>query len=93
MTQPAQQRTALAWGRTSLVTGGFGVAMLRLGVVRHSIPELIAAVGLFVCAVLLAACGKALYRAAGARSPTMMIRLATLAVIVVGSLVAATAVG
>jgi hypothetical protein len=91
MSQPdrVQQQTALAWGRTSLAAGGFGAAMLRLGAVRHSIPDLLVAVGLLACGLLLAIRARLLYyRPAKPAAPTL--RLVTLVALLIGVLVAVT---
>jgi hypothetical protein len=91
MRQPdrVQQQTALAWGRTSLAAGGFGAAMLRLGSVRHSTPDLVVAVGLLLCGLLLAIRGRVLYsRPATPAAPTL--RLVTLVAILIGVLVTVT---
>jgi uncharacterized membrane protein YidH (DUF202 family) len=84
-----QQQTALAWGRTSLVAGGLGVAMLRLGALHHSTPDLLVAVGLLLCGLLLAIRGRVLYyRPATSAAPTL--RLVTLVVLLIGVLVTVT---
>jgi uncharacterized membrane protein YidH (DUF202 family) len=89
MRQPdrVQQQTALAWGRTSLAAGGLGVAMLRLGALRHSNPDLLIAIGFLLCGLLLAIRGRVLYyRPAKPAAPTL--RLVTLVALLIGVLVA-----
>jgi hypothetical protein len=84
-----QQQTALAWGRTSLVAGGFGTAMLRVAAVHHSTPDVLVAAGLLLCGLLLAIRGRALYyRPATSAAPTL--RLVTVVALLVGVLVAVT---
>jgi uncharacterized membrane protein YidH (DUF202 family) len=91
MRQPdrVRQQTALAWGRTSLAAGGFGAAMLRVGAAHHSIPDLLVAVGLLLCGLLLAIRGRMLYyRPTKPAAPTL--RLVTLVALLIGVLVAVT---
>jgi Domain of unknown function (DUF202) len=84
-----QQQTALAWGRTSLAAGGFGAAMLRLGALHHSSLDLVVALGLLLCGLLLAIRGRMLYhRPATPAAPTL--RLVTLVAILIGVLVTVT---
>jgi Domain of unknown function (DUF202) len=82
-----QQQTALAWGRTSLAAAGFGTAMLRLGALRHSIPDLLIAIGLLLCGLLLAIRGRVLY-IRPAKPPAPTLRLVTLVALLIGVLVA-----
>jgi uncharacterized membrane protein YidH (DUF202 family) len=84
----ARQQTALAWARTSLATGGFGIVMIRLGVQRHSTLDLLAALGLLGCGLLLAFRGHVLYQRPGAGPTARMLRLVTLAALCTGALVA-----
>lgn len=88
--EPARQQTALAWGRTSLAAAGFGTAMIRLGVVRHSIPDLLIAVTLLVCGLLLAIRGRVLYRRRTVKPSAPMLRLVAVAAVIVGVIVAVT---
>lgn len=83
----ARQQTALAWGRTSLAVCGFGAAMLRLGALHHSIPDLLAALGLLVCGLLLAMHSRALYRGPAGKPAARMLRLVTVAALLTGALV------
>lgn len=88
--ESVRQRTALAWGRTALASGGFAAAMLRLGAVRHSIPDLVAAIGLSLCGLFFALRGRVLYYrpAEPAAAP---LRLVTLIVVITGVAIAVTA--
>lgn len=86
---PVREQTALAWGRTSLAAGAFGAAMLRLGALHHSTLDLLAAVDLLVCGLMLAIRGRVLYyRPAKRAAPTL--RLVTLFAVLVGVLVVVT---
>jgi uncharacterized membrane protein YidH (DUF202 family) len=89
----ARTQTALAWGRTSLGAGGLGVAMLRVGAVHHSTTDLVAAVGLLVCGLLLAVHGRRLYRADAAGAPFGTLPAAALAAVLTGVVVAVADLG
>ena len=70
-----------------MAVGGFGAAMLRLGAQHHSIPDLLAALGLLVCSLLLAIRSRALYRRPAANPAARMLRLVTVAALLTGALV------
>ena len=88
--EPPRQQTALAWGRTSLAAAGFGMAMIRVGTVHHSVPDLLAAVALLVCGLLLAIRGRVLYRRRTVKPSAPMLRMVALAAVIVGVLVIVT---
>jgi uncharacterized membrane protein YidH (DUF202 family) len=84
----AREQTALAWGRTSLAAGGFGLIMVRIGAVHDSTADLVAAVGLLVCGLLLAVHARRLYRSDAASLRIGALPAAALAVVLTGVVVA-----
>jgi uncharacterized membrane protein YidH (DUF202 family) len=87
MTKPglAEERTAIAWGRTALGAAGLGVVVLRLGIERGSVTEMIAGIVALFLSAGLAARGRIAYRDPG-RTPVLAHRLVTIALVTVGVL-------
>lgn len=64
MTRPPGQseaRTVIAWGRTALAAAALAVLLLRLGVARHSVAEILAGLLALITAAGFGARGRASY--------------------------------
>jgi uncharacterized membrane protein YidH (DUF202 family) len=83
-----RRQTALAWGRTSLAASGFGIALMRVGVVHRSVVDLIAAAGLLLCGLLLAVRGRVLYVRTAPNPATPALRLVTAVALIVSAMIA-----
>ena len=93
MSEPglAGERTALAWGRTSLGAAAFGLAVVRLAVAHRSVPELIAGVIALVTCAVLAVAARAAHHASPGRRPYLTLLVLTAAIVTIGVLIVAAA--
>jgi uncharacterized membrane protein YidH (DUF202 family) len=88
MTKPglAEERTAIAWGRTGLSAAGLGIVVLRLGIARGSVTEIIAGTVALLLGVGLAARGRIAYRDPINDNSILAHRLVALALVTIGAL-------
>jgi hypothetical protein len=86
VTYPGQsaERTAIGWGRTALAAAGLGVLLLRLGLERSSVLEIISAIIALLAATGCAWRGRAAYR--NSTVPLTLLRALTCAIAAVGVL-------
>ncbi|HEY7009371.1 MAG TPA: DUF202 domain-containing protein [Jatrophihabitantaceae bacterium] len=88
MTKPglAEERTAIAWGRTGLSAAGLGVIVLRLGIARGSVTEMIAGIVALLLGAGLAARGRVAYRDPVNDNSVLAHRLVALSLVAIGVL-------
>jgi uncharacterized membrane protein YidH (DUF202 family) len=88
MTRPglAQERTAIAWGRTGLGAAGLGVVLLRLGIERTSPVEIAGGIVALFLSSALAVRGRIAYRSPEKDSSLIAHRGMTLALVTIGVL-------
>jgi uncharacterized membrane protein YidH (DUF202 family) len=88
MTKPglAEERTAIAWGRTGLSAAGLGVVVLRLGIARGSATEMIAGIIALLLGVAMAVRGRIAYRDPALDNSVLAHRLVALALVAIGVL-------
>ncbi|HZZ98021.1 MAG TPA: DUF202 domain-containing protein [Jatrophihabitantaceae bacterium] len=88
MTYPGQsaERTAIGWGRTALAAAGLGALLLRLGLERSSVLEILSAIIALLAAAGFAWRGRAAYRNSTVSTPVL--RWLTVAIAAVGILAA-----
>jgi uncharacterized membrane protein YidH (DUF202 family) len=88
MTKPglAEERTAIAWGRTALGAAGLGVIVLRLGIERGSVTEMISGIVALLLSAGLAARGRIAYRDPVNDNSVLAHGLVALSLVVIGVL-------
>lgn len=89
----ARGRTAAAWGRTALSTAALGVFFVRLGFKNHATLEIAGGAMLWICCAGFAVAGRAAYRHATGRVPTVALLAGSLGVLAAGTLGAIGALG
>jgi uncharacterized membrane protein YidH (DUF202 family) len=87
----ARERTALAWGRTSLGAAAFGLAVVRLAMAHRSVPELIAGVIALITSVVLALAARSAHRENLDQRRYLPLRILTIATMTIGVLIVVSA--